>query len=210
MGIPLDKIGITAVLGLSEDSARIRLIEDLAVEMKRNNTEGVVAECGVWRGHTAAHINRAFPDRRLYLFDTFSGFDERDYAVESELGILSSYQESGYTLLRTGDERISLLRCPYRERVVIKKGYVPDTFCGLENEKFAFVNIDMDLYAPHLAALDFFATRMSVGGVVLSHDYNESYRGTMLAVDEISKQYDLTRIPIASAQSIILVFGKEK
>jgi O-methyltransferase len=49
---------------------------DLAVhEIKTRNVRGEVAEVGVYQGHFSAILNRAFPDRKLYLFDTFEGFD---------------------------------------------------------------------------------------------------------------------------------------
>ena len=41
---------------------------------------GDFAELGVWRGNSAAVLAHfaALSDRRVYLFDTFTGFDARD------------------------------------------------------------------------------------------------------------------------------------
>ncbi|MDR3334041.1 MAG: TylF/MycF family methyltransferase [Treponema sp.] len=52
----------------------LRLITE---EIRERNIEGAVAELGVFKGDFAKRLNIAFPDRKLYLFDTFDGFDEQ-------------------------------------------------------------------------------------------------------------------------------------
>lgn len=37
-----------------------------------------------FRGEFAKYIHRAFPHSKLYLFDTFEGFDQRDVEYEKE------------------------------------------------------------------------------------------------------------------------------
>lgn len=43
-----------------------------------NSIEGSVAEAGVYQGNFSAVINKCFPTRKLYLFDTFEGFDSKE------------------------------------------------------------------------------------------------------------------------------------
>ena len=57
---------------------RASSLELVAREIDGNAVPGAVAELGVYRGEFARLINRAFPRRKLYLFDTFEGFDESD------------------------------------------------------------------------------------------------------------------------------------
>lgn len=45
--------------------------------------------------------------------------------------------------------------------VEARKGRVPETFVGLETERFAFVLLDMDVYPPTRDALRFFYPRLS-------------------------------------------------
>ena len=45
-----------------------------------------MAELGVYRGEFAKEINKVFPDRTLYLFDTFEGFAEQDCDTEVKKG----------------------------------------------------------------------------------------------------------------------------
>jgi hypothetical protein len=80
----------------------------------------------------------------------------------------------------------------------------------LENEKFAFVNLDMDLYLPTLKALQFFAPRLTHGGVIQVHDYfHPDLPGVKQAVDELSQEYSFLRIPTGDTVTIALA-GFEK
>jgi O-methyltransferase len=66
----------------ANDYFRVSSLELVAYEIYSNNVKGNVAELGVFRGDFAKHINVAFPDRKLYLFDTFDGFNEKDILAE--------------------------------------------------------------------------------------------------------------------------------
>jgi O-methyltransferase len=66
------------------DYIRASTLELIANEIYDKNIGGSVAELGVYRGDFAKIINIAFPDRKLYLFDTFEGFDKRDIKTELE------------------------------------------------------------------------------------------------------------------------------
>ena len=47
--------------------------------------------------------------------------------------------------------------------MIVRQGYVPETLNGLEDERFAFVLLDLDLYKPTLASLEFFYGRIHPG-----------------------------------------------
>ena len=51
-------------------------------EIYKRKLDGAVAEVGVYRGEFAQYMNQAFPDRKLYLFDTFDGFDAEEALKE--------------------------------------------------------------------------------------------------------------------------------
>lgn len=163
---------------------------------------GACAEVGVFQGDTAKIINKAFADRKLYLFDTFSGFDARD--VESE-------RQNGFSEAKTGDyhdtsvERV-LQKMEFPDQCVIKKGYFPETAEGLE-ETFIFVRLDVDMYKPTKAGLEWFGERMAKGGFLISHDYyTESYGGVAQAIDEYVNEHPaLRRIPVGDGLSVMLV-----
>lgn len=94
---------------------------------------------------------------------------------------------------------------PNPHKVIIKKGYFPQTTAGLENKSFCFVNLDPDLYEPILAGLEFFYPRLVRGGVILIHDYyNNGYVGVKKAVSEFCEKMDLFAFPIGDDISIAI------
>src|SRR4026209_189 len=66
------------------DYIRLSTLELVAHEIDRNNIPGSVAELGVYKGKFAPYINQYFPGRKLFLFDTFKGFDEKDVRSERQ------------------------------------------------------------------------------------------------------------------------------
>ena len=141
---------------------------------------GDLAELGVYRGEFAARMNRCFPDRTLYLFDTFEGFDARDVSVETQ---------SGYSRAAEGDfadtsVELILSKMTAPEQVVVRKGYFPETIPEKET-LFALVSLDADLYEPTLQGLRYFYPRLVSGGVILLHDYqNTRFSGVRAAVED--------------------------
>lgn len=134
--------------------------------------EGDFAELGVFQGDSARLIHQYAPDRKLHLFDTFNGFDPRDLDVELPVG----------TFANTSVEAVIQKIEPRNDNVVVHAGRFPDTAPEAFG-KFAFVHIDVDLFEPTTAGLEFFYPHMSRGGIIVVHDYN-SCDGARHAVDQ--------------------------
>lgn len=166
---------------------------DLVVEeIEKKNIAGDIAELGVYKGDFAAVMNMAFPTRTLYLFDTFEGFHSSDKEAEHKLG------SPGYgrDFSDTSAEEV-MKRMPNAGRCIIRKGFFPQTAEGLEDKKFCFVSIDTDLYAPVAAGLSFFYPRLSSGGFIFVHDYNNDlFPGAKLAVQEFSSRNAVSFVPL--------------
>src|SRR4051812_35726084 len=60
------------------DYIRLSTLELVSFEINKNIPGGSVAELGVYKGKFARFINQYFPQRSLFLFDTFEGFDKND------------------------------------------------------------------------------------------------------------------------------------
>ena len=148
-------------------------------QLKNSNVTGAFAELGVHKGGSAKAIHFMDQERKFYLFDTFEGFPARDLKQETQADARFSTEMFSDTSVEQVQAFIN-----GNENVIFRSGFFPDTAAGLENEKFALVNIDADLYAPTIAALRFFYPRMSVGGVIIIHDYNHTWDGISKAVDE--------------------------
>lgn len=204
MGIDSSRIvqPISAIIG----NGREVFLEKLSQELYRKNIPGNVAEAGVFRGAFAKLINQHFPDRKLYLFDTFQGFDSRDIAYEP--GYSADPTKGDYFKETSID--LVMSKMPHPENVVICQGYVPDSFSGIE-DRFCFVNLDMDLYKPTLEALRWFYPRMNPGGGILIHDYFDTYTFPNLkkAVIEFVEQVGAQSFPIGDELSIFVIKGSE-
>lgn len=155
----------------------------LAVEtIERENIPGSFAECGVYRGELSVFL-RSVTDRKLYLFDTFQGFDSRDL-------------DRSDCRFRDTDLASVMALVP---DAIPRAGHFPETAAGLEQEPFAFVMLDFDLYRPTLAGLNFFYPRLSAGGYLFLHDYNspESDHAISRAAHEflVDKPESLIELP---------------
>jgi O-methyltransferase len=136
----------------------------LAIERLRAETvAGALAEVGVWRGETSAFLHRLAPERRLYLFDTFQGFDAQDLPA-------------GAADVRFRDTSAEAVRrrVGASANVVLVPGHVPGTLERASEERFAMVLLDLDLYEPTRASLEFFYPRLEPGAYLVMHDYNNS------------------------------------
>lgn len=163
--------------------------------------DGNVAELGVFRGDFAGEINKTFPDKKLYLFDTFEGFAESDTEKELASGYAKK-NRSGY--FSNTSEEIVMEKMRYPEQVEIRKGFFPQTAEGLE-DRFCFVNLDADLYAPTIAGLRYFYPRMVDGGIILVHDYfSKAFTGAREAVREFALESNCKPAPIGDTLSVII------
>ncbi len=144
--------------------------------VQREGIAGDFAEVGVWRGNTSRLIHRLAPDRKLYLFDTFQGFPKDQ--LEPGLKGDARFQDTSVDFVK---QTIGDLR-----NVDFRVGIFPETTAGLEASRFAFVLLDLDLYIPMLAGLQFFYPRLTRGGYLFVHDYNsiEANSGSYRAVVE--------------------------
>lgn len=192
-----------------ETDNRVAWLRNFAGYAAAQNLAGNVAECGVCMGEFSYYINKYFPDKSLYLFDTFSGFDEQDLCADRSLNNdrFLDGMFNNKDLFAAANEQIVLARMQHQEKCILRKGYFPETAEGIEDQ-FCFVNLDMDLYQPMLAGLRFFYSKMCPGGVILMHDYfHPELPGVKQAVEEFEKETQITlcKVPIGDFCSIAVI-----
>lgn len=170
---------------MDQFSCRVAIIRRLAYRLEGLGIAGNVAELGCNAGDTAWQLNALLPTRKLFLFDTFKGFDPRDMVKEAELS--ASNAKSGEQSFTSTDKLME--RMPNPEQVVLRKGWFPATADDLEDETFALVHIDACLFQPTYTGLQYFYPRMSRGGIIVLSGYEDpEFHGVRLAVEEIEKQ----------------------
>lgn len=143
----------------------------------------------------------------MYLFDTFNGFDERDVEVENTIGEQSFVDSSFNKVGHLADTTVQLVmdKMLYPKNVVIKKGWIPDTFHGMDG-RFCFVHPDMDLYLPMLAGLQYFYPKISRR--ILLHDYFlADLSGVKKAVEDYEKEIGraLIKVPLGDGCTLMLI-----
>lgn len=184
-------------------SVRGAALRHLADRLNALGVSGAVAELGCYRGDVSWQLNALMPERTLYLFDTFDGFDPRDLAAETAQGLPAV---PGY---RFKDAKAAELpnRLPCPDRAVIKKGWFPETALDLEEERYALAWLDAGLYAPTAAALKYFFPRMSQGGVIVVCGLADpAYPGPAKALQDVEAQYGaFLMLPLGDVKGTALI-----
>lgn len=165
---------------------RYAALEVAAREIYHNHVYRAIAECGVYRGNFSCMMSRLMPDRKLYLFDTFEGFDEKDNTGVSDENFAFNSALDSFDFRNTSVQLVLNKIGSYIDTVV-RKGYFPETAKGLEEETFDFVSLDTDIYKPILSGLEFFWPRLSRGGYIFIHDF-ASLPGVRRAVFEFCQR----------------------
>ena len=144
------------------------LIEDIEayhiyMAVKRaQKVPGDIAEVGVYKGGSAKIICSVKGEKHLHLFDTFEGLPQVD-----EIDMVWPFYEGKFAA--SYDKVRDYLKG--ETNVTFYKGIFPETAGPIENKTFSMVNLDVDCYESTKQCLEFFYSRMSPGGIILSHDY---------------------------------------
>lgn len=179
------------------DYFRYRTFELVANEIIKNKVCGNVAEVGVFSGLFSKMINMKFPDKKIFLFDTFESFDTDEFQEELMKGRCPDNFLTGFK--NTSVEQV-LSIMPYPDQCIVKKGLFPSTAVGMENESYAFVSIDVDFEKSILEGLRYFYPRLNKGGAIFVHDYNNRFlEGVRKAVDIYEQEIGdkLSKVPLA-------------
>lgn len=181
----------TKLIPINFDYVRYRTLELCAEEINLKKIKGNIAEVGVYRGNFAEKLNILFGDKKIYLFDTFEGFDQKDVALEQKNNFSPGTQNFSNTSVQ-----LVLDKMKHKENAIIKKGFFPETAVDVD-DTFCFVSLDADLYQPILEGLRFFYPRLQNGGYIFIHDFNnEEYKGSRKAVMEFCEEHRINYLPI--------------
>ncbi len=154
-------------------------------ELKRiesTDIKGDLAEVGVYKGETAKVIHNLLPDRKLYLFDSFTGLPKQVIREDCDGTVRPQTVNFGSTSREEVSKFIN-----GNKNIEIREGIFPETAYDLNKNTFAFVHLDADLYQSTLGGLNFFYPQLEPGGSILIHDYNHNWEGVKKAVDEFEK-----------------------
>ncbi|MEI6778652.1 MAG: TylF/MycF/NovP-related O-methyltransferase [Chloroflexales bacterium] len=141
--------------------------------INRSALPGVIVECGVWNGGSAAMMAAACHDthvqRDFWLFDSFEGLPpptEKDNSIER-----THYFEGWNKGSVANVERIFRKLGLPRDQVRFVKGWFEDTIPVSTVNQIALLHIDADWYDSVSLVLNTFYDRVTPGGYVVLDDY---------------------------------------
>ena len=183
---------------LDNDYVRLKTLD--ALTGKLGEVPGAVAELGVFKGGFARCLNALMPERRLYLFDTFTGFDPSEVSG-CGTGFIHAHQNTALEAVRA--------RLPFPVAAVFREGLFPATAEGLEGERFALVSLDVDLEESTYQGLSWFLPRLSPGGYLLLHDYNNpKLPGVKAAIGRYEREHGrLPAVPLCDCNGTLVICG---
>lgn len=163
---------------------------------KSEKIKGDIAEVGVYKGGSAKLINEAKCDtKKVYLFDTFEGLPDT--------GINDTKDQFKKGLYIGTLDTVKIYLKKYSNNIFYK-GIFPLTAQPIEDKVFSFVHLDLDLYEATIRSLEFFYSRLSPGGVLISHDYRDS-EGVKKAFNEfLSDKNEILHEPSGCNQCLFI------
>ncbi|HUY49469.1 MAG TPA: glycosyltransferase [Streptosporangiaceae bacterium] len=154
---------------------------------------GDTAECGVYQGASSWFICDHFrgSGKAHHVFDSFEGLSEPAH-------LDGRYWQPGD--LKTVEARARATLADFDVRFY--PGWIPERFAEAGNRRFCFVHVDVDLYSPTKASLEFFYPRTVPGGIILCDDHGfATCPGATRAVDEFmaDRPEPIVRCPTGQA-----------
>lgn len=146
---------------------RFHTLDFIAEYLAKDGIAGDIVECGSYKGGTGIYLAKLFPDRRIWLLDSFRGIDK----------IEDRTYKYALTAHRGGEHVASFLEClnslkKYKvdNNVVVLPGWFKNTLKYVEAEKIALLRLDGDTYSSHRECLDALYDKVVPGGAIVVDD----------------------------------------
>ena len=201
----------TSALPLRRAARHARL---LGLFDQTETLDGALAECGCARGlsalqlcHRTAEHRRGWAGEGFHVIDSFEGLSEPTDVDLDTTGMHPAAARRVLSMTRRGNmafDRKTVVGFLHREfpAVQLHKGWIPQPFEFLPDQRYRFVHVDVDLYEPTLASFRYFHPRLVPGGVIVTDDYN--WPGGRRAVDQFCAAIGVTPMLTSSHQAYIV------
>ena len=84
-------------------------------------------------------------------------------------------------------------------------GWIPEVFATAPERRYRFVHIDVDLYAPVKASLEFFYPQLQPGGLIVIDDYGfTNWPGAKKATDDFAAAHGAPVISLTTGNAIMM------
>ena len=154
----------------------LKILRTLVESVIAKEIPGDLIETGVWRGGACIYMRAILNahgqhDRKVVVADSFEGLpppNGKKYPADKR-DRLSTFDELAVSLddVKRNFAAYGLLD----SQVQFAKGFFRDTLGKLENERFALIRLDGDMYESTMDALTALYDKVSPGGYVIIDDY---------------------------------------
>lgn len=202
-----EKKNLAAVEGFTMTSTERQVALSRAVDyLVKNQVEGDIVECGVWKGGSMMLIARKLlqlndSNRKLFLFDTFEGMsepNEKDVSAINHLTAAELLQKENrlegdnvwcYSSLEEVKSNLETTGYP-QQKIFYFKGKVEETLPEPSVGKIALLRLDTDFYESTRHELETLYDLVVPAGVLIIDDYGH-WTGSKKAVDEFIEERKL-------------------
>lgn len=188
------------IVGIPHD--RCYMLLELARQLR--DVPGHFAECGSRHGKSSLFLLTglgADSDKTLHIFDSFDGLSSPGVNDRDAAGAMHWAHRD----LAVPEDIVRRNLEGYGDRLDVHKGWIPERFHEVEDERFALVHIDVDLYEPTRDAVAFFYPRVSPGGMIICDDYGSALcPGAKRAIDEFFADKPERVLSLPTGQSLVI------
>jgi len=182
----------------------IRRLFHYEMFMKTISISGSIVECGVSKGGTISFIKNLQKEfdcsRKIWGFDSFEGFSQPNLKDGSSFSNNYDYFNQKYTnALDSVRQSISDLTSVNinNNEIFLIKGWIPDSFEHYDGSPVSLLNLDVDIYEPTKATLEFFWPLLKEDAIILLDEYDfgldaEKWPGAKLAIDEFCNKKNIS------------------
>lgn len=158
---------------------------------------GDLAEFGVFNGASLLRLHAALPGRVIHAFDSFCGMDVPGPKDSP------SYPRGRFDV-GGPDEFMRHVRSVSPGLLILHVGFIPESLEGVGPLDLAFAHLDLDHYAPTLAAARWAWDRLVPLGVMAFHDYfTPEHGGASTAAFEFLESVE--HVPVAAFEGSFAV-----
>lgn len=177
-----------------------------------DSIEGDIVECGVWKGGMCVFLAKLFPNKKLWVVDSFTGFEKLEEATYPT-DLLEKHKVIephvyGYQIRTAISSSIDEVKSVFKEydeldnpNINFLEGYVRDTLkpetCPIQN--IALLRVDVDSYSATMDVLENLYPKVTKGGMIIFddgniesgiwaiHDFFQKNSIEMVTIDPLSK-----------------------
>ena len=164
-------------------------VGNLHLAAKVINVEGIVVECGTWRGGMIAGIADVLgSERSYYLCDSFQGLPPaKEIDGSAALAWQADTTSPGFydNCTASEEEARAAMKMSRAKDYQIIKGWFDKTLPTFPLQPIALLRMDADWYDSTKCILDNLADRVVCGGAIIFDDYY-AWEGCTVAVNEFA------------------------